>query len=327
MALDTDQGLKVCRICGGEIRRSFIVQELMLGTRHQFMYSECARCGCLQIDNIPADISSYYPSDYYSYSLSGKGAFKRLRRGLRRRLILTSPTWAKRILGLSSNRDSVFHIYRKLGVQPNSKVLDVGAGAGLHVLELREAGVEGALGLDPFLTDDQYWNGQLLVKKASLEEMSGSYDLITFHHSLEHMPIQVDALVRAKQLLKPSGKILVRIPTVSSEAFAKYQANWFQLDAPRHYYLHSHQSIRYVASEAGLDVSSIWCDSTPMQFILSEQYRRDIPLLDDRSFVKDKNNKMFDKRQLKNFKNQTIALNKSLRGDQICVVMEMQKTL
>lgn len=324
---DTSNRPITCRICNGEIKRSIAVREMMLGTRQQFIYFECAKCGCLQIDKIPSDISSYYPSEYYSYKLATKGMFKRFRRGVRRRLILTYPRSVEWLFGYLSNKDSMFHTYRKLGIQMNSKVLDVGAGAGLHVLELREAGVAGAMGLDPYLTDDQYWGGQLLVKKASLDEMDGSFDLITFHHSLEHMAEQIDALMRAKQLLKPSGKILVRIPTVSSEAFEKYQEHWFQLDAPRHYYLHSHQSIKHVAAEAGLAVSSIWCDSTPMQFILSEQYKKDVPLLDARSFVKNKKNRMFDKPQLESFKKLTTALNNSLRGDQICVVMEIQKSL
>lgn len=297
----------------------------MLGTNHVFMYSECAKCGCLQINNIPSDISRYYPSEYYSYKLAPKGVLKRLRRGIRRRLILTIPSSSEWLIGFLSDKDPAFHIYRKLGIRLNSKVLDVGAGAGTHVLELREAGVSGALGLDPYLLKDQFWDGQLLVKKTTLEDFNGSFDLITFHHSLEHMAEQTKVLARAKQLLKPSGKILVRIPTVSSEAFERYQESWFQIDAPRHYYLHSHQSIKLIAAEAGLIVSSLWCDSTPMQFLLSEQYKNGIPLSDNRSIVKNKKSKMFDKQQLDNFDKITTTLNNSLRGDQICIVMEAQQ--
>lgn len=297
----------------------------MLGTNHDFIYSECAKCGCLQINNIPSDIPRYYPSEYYSYKLTPKSVFKRLRRGVRRRLILNIPSSFEWLIGFLSDKDPLFLIYRKLGIRLNSKVLDVGAGAGTHVLELREAGVNGALGLDPYLLNDQLWEGQLLVKKAALEDFDGAFDLITFHHSLEHMAEQTQALVRAKQLLKPGGRILVRIPTVSSEAFERYQECWFQIDAPRHYYLHSHKSIKFIAAEAGLFVSSMWCDSTPMQFLLSEQYKHGIPLFDDRSFVNNKS-KMFDKQQLVNFDKLTKSLNSSLRGDQICVVMETQKS-
>lgn len=313
--------LIACRICNGDSKRNLAVKEMMLGTNHVFMYSECANCGCLQISNIPSDISRYYTSDYYSYKLEPKGLIKRLRRGLRRRLILSIPKSFGWLISFLSNKEPLFHIYRKLGITLNSDVLDVGAGAGTHVLEMREAGIKGSVGLDPFLPDDQLWEGELLVKKATLDQYDGSFDLITFHHSLEHMAEQAKILARAKQLLKPGGKILVRIPTVSSEAFSKYQEYWFQIDAPRHYYLHSHQSIKLVAAEAGLTVSSLWCDSSPMQFILSEQYEKGIPLHDKRSFI-NKNKNLFEKNQLENFNRLTTDLNNNLRGDQICVVME-----
>lgn len=313
--------LVACRICKGNIRRGIAVQEMMLGTKHVFMYSECAECGCLQINDMPSDISCYYPSDYYSYQLVPKGAFKRSRRGLRRRLILTAPSTFDWMINFLARKDPLFSIYRNLGIRLNSRVLDVGAGAGTHVLEMREAGINSALGLDPYLLNDQLWGGRVLVKKVALENFDGSFDLITFHHSLEHMAEQTGTLIQAKRLLKPGGKILVRIPTVSSEAFEKYQEHWFQIDAPRHYYLHSHQSIRLVAAKAGLLVTSLWCDSSPKQFMISEQYKAGIPLFDSRS-IENKKNKTFDKQQLDNLERLTRKFNDSLRGDQICVVME-----
>ena len=318
---NTIKPLAVCKICHGEIKRSLTAREMMLGTKHTFIYSECAKCGCLQIDNIPSDIHNYYPSDYYSYKLAPKNLLKRLRRGFRRRLILTLPNALDWLVNVIARKDPLFRIYRSLGIRPNDKILDVGAGAGTHVLEMRDAGINGALGLDPYILNDQFWEGELLVKKSTLENFDGSFDLITFNHSLEHMAEQNQTLARAKQLLKSGGKILVRIPTVSSEAFEKYQEHWFQLDAPRHYYLHSHQSIKLIAEEAGLLISSLWCDATPMQFTISEQYKKGIPLFDSRSFV-NKGSTMFDKQQLDQFNKMTNALNTSLRGDQICVVME-----
>ena len=56
-----------CRICGNASdNRAHVAREMMFGTRERFDYVECARCGCLQIRDVPADLSPYYPADYYS---------------------------------------------------------------------------------------------------------------------------------------------------------------------------------------------------------------------------------------------------------------------
>lgn len=315
--------LHACRICGGAIGLSLTVREMMYGSREEFLYHQCTACGCLQIDSIPSDIARHYPADYYSYNLKRQSWLKRWRRGARRKWILTAPSFIAGLFRTSSNSDEAFHIYRKLGVHLGSHVLDVGAGAGVHVLELREAGISGAIGLDPFIPCDQIWQGTILVRKTSLTEIDGQFDLITFHHSLEHMPEQAETLAHAKRLLAPGGKILVRIPTVSSEAFETYRENWVQIDAPRHYYLHSHQSIKIAALNAGLIVTSLWCDSSPMQFMASEQYQQNIPLFDPRSIASNKHNSIFSTALQKAFEQKTKDVNAALRGDQICAVMQV----
>ena len=313
--------LEACRICGGKLGKRFSVREMMFGTRERFLYDECAACGCLQIDRIPEDLGRHYPAGYYSYDPRRQRRLKRLRRGLRRRCILAAPGFSLPFLRLVSGSDSLFHVYRRLGVTLRTRLLDVGAGSGGHVLELRDAGVHGAVGTDPFLREDIVWEGETLVHKKAIDEMSGAFDLVTFHHSLEHMPKQVEALAHARRLLAPGGRVLVRIPTVTSEAYELYGENWVNLDAPRHFVLHSHRSLEIAASKAGLAVVQLWCDSTDLQFMASEQYRRDIPLMDSRSIAKNKKNGLFTRREQKEYARRAAALNDSLRGDTICAVL------
>ena len=59
--------MRTCRICGGDIAETYSVKEMMLGLREPFDYNLCGDCGCLQISEIPADMSIYYPGDYYSF--------------------------------------------------------------------------------------------------------------------------------------------------------------------------------------------------------------------------------------------------------------------
>lgn len=313
----------VCRICGGPLERGLRVREMMFGTREEFLYHQCADCDCLQIDAIPEDIGRHYPADYYSYDLRRHHQWKRWRRGLRRRWILTAPSGVSTVLGVFSQSDRLFHLYRSLGVKLGCRLLDVGAGSGGHVLELRDAGVACAIGLDPFLTQDVVVDGETLVYRRTLKEMTGRFDLITFHHSLEHMPQQIEALAESRRLLAGGGRVLVRVPTVTSDAFERYQEDWVSLDAPRHLFLHSHRSLEIAASKAGLRISGLWCDSTSIQFMASEQYRRHIPLTDPRSAALGTRGGLFTRSQRREFERRTRALNRALRGDSICAVLSV----
>ena len=60
---------RACRICRNiEGNSAHFPKEMMFGWREEFEYLECARCGCLQIAEIPSDLAKYYPrEDYYAY--------------------------------------------------------------------------------------------------------------------------------------------------------------------------------------------------------------------------------------------------------------------
>ena len=59
--------MMLCRACGRDaVFRLFAAREMLFGLRHRFEYGECPHCGSLQIRQIPANLSDYYPADYYS---------------------------------------------------------------------------------------------------------------------------------------------------------------------------------------------------------------------------------------------------------------------
>lgn len=318
---DQNEIASTCRLCGGEFGDHLLVREMMFGTRETFNYCQCSSCDCLQIEAIPSDIARHYGGAYYSYDLRRHAGLKRWRRGLRRNYIMAAPDWITSLFSLFSSQDPLFRIYRTLGVNPGSRLLDVGTGSGGHVLDLQDAGIAGAVGIDPFLEKDVVLDGRILVYKKAIAEMTGAFDLITFHHSLEHMPDQFDALSHARRLLTPGGRVLVRIPTVTSDAFDLYREHWVNLDAPRHFFLHSHKSLDLVASRVGLTIDRLWCDSSDMQFMGSEQYLKDIPLRDSRSAAVTKRGSLFSHAQRRDYARKAEIVNDALRGDSICAVL------
>ena len=88
-----------CRICGNaDGNRRFTAREMMQGTRDEFGYTECARCGCLQIDDPVRDLARYYPGGYYSYRATGRRNPLKRRVALSRdRYLLTGQGWIGRL--------------------------------------------------------------------------------------------------------------------------------------------------------------------------------------------------------------------------------------
>jgi len=203
---------------------------------------------------------------------------------------------------------------------PNAKILDVGCGSGNLLQDLYYLYYTNIQGCDPFIADDIYHDEQLLIRKASLNELSDSYDCISFHHVFEHMPDQLAVLSAARERLAPGGLLMIRIPVANGEAWRSYRSDWVQLDPPRHYYLHSERSFTLLAEQAGLQIDSIEYDSSAFQFWGSEMYRRDIPLMEVRAPGKSIES-FFSAEELADYETRADHLNRLRDGDQILAIL------
>lgn len=300
---------------------------MMYGTREEFEYLLCDNCGCLQISEIPDNIAQFYPSDYYSYSSGTKKKrwLRDLTRKYRNLYAIEGKGFLGSILSEIKSPAPLFRAYGRTGIDRDASILDVGGGSGTHVRELHALGIKNATAIDPFIERDVIENGRTIARKLSIFEVEGPFDLITFHHSFEHMDKPKDILIKAGALLAEGGSILMRIPTVTSDAFDEYGANWSDLDAPRHFYLHSHRSIRLLAESAGLMVTDFWCDSNAFQFWASKQYAADIPLNDPRSYSMNPAASIFSQEDMKAFERRAVQANKALRGDAISLILKATK--
>lgn len=285
----------------------------MIGLREAFDYVECAACGCVQIAEFPPDMEKYYAGDYYSMktpdavSRFGKELELRCAAGLNRAAALFGVRkWPLRFVPKH--------------LPTRTRILDVGAGAGLFVASLYRAGFRSVHGIDPNLDREKERDKPFRLERATsdvLVRRGEKFGFVYFSHSLEHMQDQRRELELARALLEPGGTCCVRIPWVSSEAWERYGANWVQLDAPRHFYLHSKKSFELLVLGAGFRISKLWCDSTAIQFWGSEQYAKDIPLYSEHSFLVAPERSPFTKAQIGEYERRSEELNERGRGDQI----------
>lgn len=145
---------------------------------------------------------------------------------------------------------------------------------------------------------------------------TGDEFLVMFHHCFENMSDPFEALVSVSRILSSNDICLIRIPVVSSYAWTKYGTNWVQLDAPRHFYLHSVKSMKLIVEKAGLKLKTVTYDSTALQFWGSEQYMRNIPLKSENSYGVKKEKSIFSISEIKEFQNKANELNINELGDQ-----------
>lgn len=309
--------VRFCKIClnvAGNI--THIAREMMFGSCDEFEYIECAQCGCLFIKDIPEDMSRYYPSGYYSMNMNRIDLLKFYLGALILRFYLSISNIRSILSGMDAL--SKFDWLMDCTITKDSKILDVGCGVGKMLLVLRHLGYSHLTGVDPFISHDISYSNSVCILKKELVGLEGQFDLIMLHHSFEHIPSPFSALHEFHRLLRPNGIVLIRIPVAQTYAWKTYGTEWVQFDAPRHLYLYSVEGMKILADKAGFKVDKVRFDSTGFQIWGSEQYVKNISLMEKRSYKISPRKSIFSHRDIRVFNKQARQLNDSNDGDQAC---------
>lgn len=264
-----------CACCQspGPFRR-FTAREMMFGRRECFEYDECIACGSYQICAVPVQLGDYYPPDYYSLELpEGLDHRPSTIRSLAGRLLsgLGGQALTRRLV----RRYPFLHWASLGGASRDSRILDIGCGAGVLLRRMRRWGYRNLTGVDPY-TKAELREPGLTVRRAELSEVTGEFDLIMLHHVLEHLPDPGSALRMARRLLLAGGAVLVRVPLAGSKLAREFGTDWFNLDAPRHLVIPSRAGLEELAAAAGFAVTHFECDGTEFSQLCSECYRRNV---------------------------------------------------
>jgi 2-polyprenyl-3-methyl-5-hydroxy-6-metoxy-1,4-benzoquinol methylase len=320
----------LCRICGSkEHKREYVAKEIMFSTYQEFVYDECLSCSSLQIRDVPDQktLSSHYPKQYYSFADTNSGSG---RNALKERF----KRWAvaerdKAAFGQSSLVGQIFNLLKphqlmaivgSTGIRPGQRLLDVGCGAGFLLSRLADIGFKNALGVDPFIDSDIITKSGIAIRKLSLQDVPGLFDLIMFHHSMEHMVFPRDELQTAHRKLRPNGRCLIGVPTPSSQAWETYGVDWVQLDAPRHLTLISRAGMAMLAKHCGFSIVRIIDVSQGWSFMESELIRRGISITDKGSRYQTRS-WHFSRDQIAAYENMAMAANAANRGDSVAFIL------
>lgn len=310
----------------------FVIPELMFRTGQQFTYGVCLQCGTVVTSDMNQASDLAYPENYYSISMDPARELS----GVHHKIVLTTLSWltalklrrlisALRLVTPIKEVRTVMRSLEALAVAiPRARrirVLDVGSGSGFLPYILNHCGRFDALGIDPY-APEQLASGSSFLKKSSIEEIGADerFDLICFHHSLEHMPDPIGAVTKAREMLTSAGRILVRVPTVSCEAFDEYGSFFYGLDAPRHLFIPSRAGLDAFGGQLGLRTEARFDDSSSTQFYLSEIAMDGGSTMDPATNLQSFRKPPGSPLQKFRLGSRAFRLNRVHRGDQVCYV-------
>lgn len=308
-----------CKVCGNKTNNKLHqVKEMQLGLRETFSYMECANCGLMQLQNIPADLGKYYPNDgYYSFNLGldVKNKPDALRKIKASYFIYGKNKIAGSILSAGYKKPDYYDWIKNTGVHYNDAILDVGTGNGSLLHSFYKIGFTNLHGVDPFIKKDKDY-GSIKIYKKDIFETTGEFDLIMLHHVFEHIDEPLKVLQQLYRLLKKGKYLLIRTPVMGKYSWKKYGVNWMDLDAPRHIIIHSLKSMELLAQQAGFELRKTVFDGNYMSLLGSEQYAKDIALPDANSYMVNKEASGYTKNDIEKFKAINLQNNKDANADQ-----------
>lgn len=227
--------------------RLVVTKDWAIGGVESFTYIECGSCKSWALQNRPTDdqIRLYYPQDYGPYTYQSQEI---------PRLHLSWPAVAPRHVHRAANLLSACQ-----GNRPTEdmRVLDYGFGNGFWLARAAETfpgcqltGVdfdrEGARRRIAWMKQSVQ-----ILEPAEFDDLTNSYQMMYFGHSLEHLKDPTHTLSVAVDQLSSQGILQIALPIADSTSFRWFGPHWFVLEAPRHFSIPSLQAVRRAVQEAG----------------------------------------------------------------------------
>lgn len=229
-----------CALCGSDQSTEYaIIPDLLLDRPHvTARLVRCSACGLIYQNPRPTpdEMGQHYPPTYESYS-----DHRAQSRCLRRRAFEYG--MAKRCRFVTDQVQS-------------GRLLDLGCAAGLFLVAMRERGWE-VQGVEVSEETARFAREQhkLDVFAGTLEDAAlpdAHFDAVTMWDVLEHVHDPVATLREVRRILKPGGVLVVRVPNLASWDARFFGDCWAGLDAPRHLYVFTPETLHVVEAQAGL---------------------------------------------------------------------------
>jgi SAM-dependent methyltransferase len=255
-----------CLLCGGR-DYDVVVRQRDLSNRdsdEMFTVVRCQGCGFKYLNPRPtlSGMGRFYPPQYYSHV----GRPRRISRAKRRLMEVYYDYPAEDRRGYTSAlwkiilwHDYLWRRFRRKDIVPwtgRGRILDVGCGPGVNLLTFQAQGWD-VHGLDAspravesaarLMGDDRIRLGEL----EALAYPSGSFDVVFFSHTLEHVHDPLTVLREAHRILDDKGLLVAMLPNASSCEAAIFGPWWWPWELPRHLYHFDRRSLGQLLARTG----------------------------------------------------------------------------
>lgn len=234
-----------CYYCGEAACTELVTaQDDLTGKPGSFRFVTCQGCGlAYQTPRIPIeDIPEWYDGEYISH---------------RKKTNWGPLTWFYNRAMDKHDRDKDRLISRYIKLGPESRVLDVGCGAGTFLARLAQRHGAHCDGVDfkdlthlPSYQQFQFHQGLFYEQDLS----DSSFDLVTMWHFLEHDYDPFRTLATARRILKDDGRLIIEVPRLDSVSFRLFRERWPGLQAPQHTVLFTKAMLLKFVERAGLEL-------------------------------------------------------------------------
>jgi 2-polyprenyl-3-methyl-5-hydroxy-6-metoxy-1,4-benzoquinol methylase len=147
--------------------------------------------------------------------------------------------------------------------KPPRRLLDVGCGQGDLLKAAENRGWE-ATGIDVSSHAVTTARGRGLdVKKGELTDVAlpeNHFDVITMYEVIEHMPNPRDILLKAHELLKDSGVLVIQTANIDSLR-GRLQKGGYYYFVPGHFVYYSFATLKKMLSRSGFRIHRCWFGS------------------------------------------------------------------
>lgn len=256
--------LSHCPVCQSALLNAFITCKDYTASKDTFNIVQCASCGFRFTNPRPeeAEAGKYYQSEeYISHSDTRKGLINNLYHYARK---FTLKKKLKLVISVSNKQQG--------------NILDLGCGTGAFLNTCKESGwqvqgIEPSAGAREFARKNY---GLALNDVNTWEKISsGSLDVVTAWHVLEHVYKLEDEVQQVKRSLKSDGTFVVALPNCSSADAQFYGPYWAAYDVPRHIWHFTPADVKRFFEKQGFMLQSVLPMPWDAYYIcmLSEKYK------------------------------------------------------